>query len=106
MLVCNAFLRSLARLDLPPSRVGALAGEIEARTERRRGAGLGPGGRGKMPTMPAKRILVTGATGFIGGLLAARLLDDGFRSAAWSATPRPRPANALDAPAASWWSPT
>jgi hypothetical protein len=30
VLVCNAFLRSLARLDLPPSRVGALAGEIEA----------------------------------------------------------------------------
>ena len=29
VLVCNAFLRSLARLDLPPSRVGALAGEIE-----------------------------------------------------------------------------
>ncbi len=28
VLVCNAFLRSLARLDLPPSRVGALAGEI------------------------------------------------------------------------------
>ena len=30
VLVCNAFLRSLARLDLPPSRVGALAGEIDA----------------------------------------------------------------------------
>jgi hypothetical protein len=30
VLVCNGFLRSLARLDLPPSRVGALAGEIEA----------------------------------------------------------------------------
>jgi hypothetical protein len=28
VIVCNAFLRSLARLDLPPSRVGALAGEI------------------------------------------------------------------------------
>jgi hypothetical protein len=28
VLVCNGFLRSLARLDLPPSRVGALAGEI------------------------------------------------------------------------------
>ncbi len=28
VLLCNAFLRSLARLDLPPSRVGALAGEI------------------------------------------------------------------------------
>ena len=27
VLVCNAFLRSLSRLDLPPSRVGALAGE-------------------------------------------------------------------------------
>jgi hypothetical protein len=31
VLVCNAFLRSLARLDLPPSRVGALAGEIDQR---------------------------------------------------------------------------
>lgn len=30
VLVCNGFLRSLARLDLPPSRVGSLAGEIEA----------------------------------------------------------------------------
>ncbi len=28
VIVCNAFLRSLARLDLPPSRVGALAGEL------------------------------------------------------------------------------
>ena len=28
VLVCNGFLRSLARLDLPPSRVGALASEI------------------------------------------------------------------------------
>ena len=28
VLLCNAFLRSLARLELPPSRVGALAGEI------------------------------------------------------------------------------
>lgn len=29
VIVCNGFLRSLARLDLPPSRVGALAGEID-----------------------------------------------------------------------------
>jgi hypothetical protein len=29
-LVTHGFLRSLARLDLPPSRVGALRGEIEA----------------------------------------------------------------------------
>jgi hypothetical protein len=29
-VVTNRFLRSLASLDLPPSRVGALAGEIEA----------------------------------------------------------------------------
>jgi hypothetical protein len=28
VLVCNAFLRSLARLELPRSRVGALAGEL------------------------------------------------------------------------------
>jgi hypothetical protein len=31
VIVCNGFLRSLARLKLPPSRVGALAAEIEAR---------------------------------------------------------------------------
>jgi hypothetical protein len=30
VLVCNGFLRSLARLELPPSKVGALAGEIDA----------------------------------------------------------------------------
>lgn len=30
VLVCNGFLRSLAGLDLPPSRVGALRAEIEA----------------------------------------------------------------------------
>jgi hypothetical protein len=30
VLVCNAFLRSLTRLELPPSRIGALAGEIDA----------------------------------------------------------------------------
>ena len=33
VLVTQGFLRSLARLDLPPSRVGALRGEIEAGTE-------------------------------------------------------------------------
>lgn len=32
VLVCNAFLRSLARLELPRSRVGALAGELPAAT--------------------------------------------------------------------------
>ena len=31
VIVCNGFLRSLAHLDLPPSRVGSLAAEIEAR---------------------------------------------------------------------------
>jgi hypothetical protein len=31
VLVCNGFLRSLGRLDFPPSRVGALASEIDAR---------------------------------------------------------------------------
>jgi len=42
-LVCRLFLRSLVRLDLPPSRVGALRGEIPAPAEeiglaaRRRG---------------------------------------------------------------------
>ena len=30
VVVTNGFLRSLARLDLPPSRVGALTGEIQA----------------------------------------------------------------------------
>lgn len=30
VLICNGFLRSLANLDLPPSRVGALRGEIDA----------------------------------------------------------------------------
>ena len=34
VLVCNGFLRSLARLDLPPSRVGQLAGEIDAGASR------------------------------------------------------------------------
>lgn len=38
VLVCYGFLRSLARLDLPPSRVGALAGEIDS---RRQGASAG-----------------------------------------------------------------
>jgi len=33
VLVAHGFLRSLARLDLPPSRVGTLAGEIEAGSE-------------------------------------------------------------------------
>jgi hypothetical protein len=35
ILICNAFLRSLARLDLPPSRVGTLRGEIEGDGRRR-----------------------------------------------------------------------
>lgn len=30
IVVCNGFLRSLAKLELPPSRVGALRGEIAA----------------------------------------------------------------------------
>ena len=33
VLVTRGFLRSLAKLELPPSRVGALSGEIEARTD-------------------------------------------------------------------------
>jgi hypothetical protein len=33
VLLTHGFLRSLARLDLPPSRVGALRGEIEGRTK-------------------------------------------------------------------------
>ena len=35
-LVTFGFLRSLARLDLPPSRIGALAGEIDAGAEAER----------------------------------------------------------------------
>jgi hypothetical protein len=34
VLVCNGFLRSLARLDLPPSKVGAMQAEIEAGDSR------------------------------------------------------------------------
>lgn len=34
VLVCNGFLRSLSRLDLPPSRVGQLTGEIDADASR------------------------------------------------------------------------
>jgi hypothetical protein len=30
VLVCNGFLRSLAALDLPPTRIGSLAGEVVA----------------------------------------------------------------------------
>ena len=33
VLVTHGFLRSLAKLELPPSRVGALRGEIEARPD-------------------------------------------------------------------------
>jgi hypothetical protein len=33
VLICNGFLRSLSRLELPPSRVGSLVGEIEAGAE-------------------------------------------------------------------------
>ncbi len=33
VLVCRMFLRSLARLDLPPSKVGALRAEIDRRTD-------------------------------------------------------------------------
>lgn len=33
VLVCRLFLRSLARLDLPPSKVGALRAEIDRRTD-------------------------------------------------------------------------
>ena len=73
MLVCNGFLRSLAALDLPPSRIGSLAGEIvdDARSPDR----FDREG-GKMSAMSSMR--VTGATGFIGGLLARRLLADGY----------------------------
>lgn len=51
-LVTFGFLRSLARLDLPPSRIGALAGEIDAGAEATRGAEdevsspAGPGSQG------------------------------------------------------------
>ena len=73
VLVCNAFLRSLARLDLPPSRVGALAGEIEARPTTTP-PGLPSAAKGRWRRC---QILVTGATGFIGALLSRELLDVG-----------------------------
>jgi hypothetical protein len=40
-LVTFGFLRSLARLDLPPSRIGALAGEIDAGADDARAGGVG-----------------------------------------------------------------
>jgi hypothetical protein len=42
-LVCRLFLRSLVRLDLPPSRVGALRGEIVAGSPQE----VAAGGRGR-----------------------------------------------------------
>ncbi len=45
VLICNGFLRSLAALDLPPSRVGSLAGEIVPGGAGEGGPGFeGPGG--------------------------------------------------------------
>jgi hypothetical protein len=38
VLVCHLFLRSLARLDFPPSRVGALRAEIDQQTDTGAGA--------------------------------------------------------------------
>jgi hypothetical protein len=42
-IITNRFLRSLANLDLPPSRVGALAGEIDA------GGSVPPAAREQLP---------------------------------------------------------
>ena len=82
---CSSATASCARsraLDLPPSRVGSLARRDRRRRRRRCRRPFRPRGGGKMSrkmsSMTAKRILVTGATGFIGGLLARRLLADGF----------------------------
>ena len=47
VLVCNGFLRSLAALDLPPSRVGSLAGEIVAGGGDEAKPRFDPGGRGR-----------------------------------------------------------
>ena len=46
--------------------------------------------------MTAKRILVTGATGFVGGMLARRLLDDGFAVRCLVRNPESEAARALD----------
>ena len=47
--------------------------------------------------MRSDRILVTGATGFIGGLLARRLLDDGFAVRCLVRDPEAEAADALAA---------
>jgi hypothetical protein len=47
VLICNGFLRSLAELDLPPSRVGSLAGEIIDGDGGDPRAGFGDGGPGR-----------------------------------------------------------
>ena len=47
--------------------------------------------------MDARRILVTGATGFVGGLLARRLLDDGFEVRCLVRDPGGGPAAGLEA---------
>jgi hypothetical protein len=47
VLISNGFLRSLAELDLPPSRVGSLAGEIVDGDGGDPRAGFGDGGPGR-----------------------------------------------------------
>ena len=61
VLVCRLFLRSLARLDLPPSKVARCARRSTARA------------------IPGRRVtsLVAGASGFIGSALVAALASDG-----------------------------
>ena len=82
VLICNGFLRSLAR-----PRPAALADRLARGRDRRRRRRRSPdrfereGREGepvKMSSDDGKRILVTGATGFVGGLLARRLLADGY----------------------------
>jgi uncharacterized protein YbjT (DUF2867 family) len=52
-------------------------------------------GRGKGPTM-AQRVLIAGATGFVGRVLARRLLDDGYRVRCLVREPDSQAARALE----------
>lgn len=47
VLICNGFLRSLATLDLPPSRIGSLTGEIVAGDGADPRGGFERGGAGR-----------------------------------------------------------
>ena len=82
-LVCNAFLRSLGR-RLTPTEAAPRGPEHPFR-------------RGPLREGCGVRILVTGATGFVGGLLTRRLLDDGYEVRCLVRDPGSEPARALEA---------